>query len=142
MRQAALEEDDTMALPTRHILAGFPPSISPSSHAVECDGWVFLTGQLARDLDEPAAPLLDDIGVQTRRTLDNLRKVLSSLDLGLENVVSVRVFLTRFRDDYAAMNAVYGEIFPLGQRPARTCVGVTDLVPGARVEIDCIARRP
>jgi 2-iminobutanoate/2-iminopropanoate deaminase len=29
-----------------------------------------------------------------------------------------------------------------GERPARTCVGVTDLVPGAHIEIDCIARRP
>jgi enamine deaminase RidA (YjgF/YER057c/UK114 family) len=54
----------------------------------------------------------------------------------------VRVFVTRFRDDYADMNAVYAEFFPVGERPARTCVGVTDLVPGARVEIDYIARRP
>ena len=131
-----------MTLPTRHILAGFPPSVSPSSHAVESDGWVFLTGQFGRDLDAPEATLQDDIATQTRRTLENLRKVLNGLGLALENVVSVRVFLTRFREDYAAMNAIYVEFFPVGERPARTCVGVTDLVPGARIEIDCIARRP
>jgi 2-iminobutanoate/2-iminopropanoate deaminase len=131
-----------MALPTRHILAGFPPSVSPSSHAVESDGWVFLTGPFGRDLDDPGAALPDDIAEQTRRTLGNMRKVLNTLGLDLENVVSVRVFLTRFRKDYAAMNAVYAQVFPVGQRPARTCVGVTDLVPGARIEIDCIARRP
>jgi 2-iminobutanoate/2-iminopropanoate deaminase len=131
-----------MALPTRHILAGFPPSVSPSSHAVESDGWVFLTGQFGRDLDDPGAALPDDIAEQTRRTLGNMRKVLNGLGLDLENVVSLRIFLTRFREDYAAMNAVYAQFFPVGQRPARTCVGVTDLVPGARIEIDCIARRP
>jgi 2-iminobutanoate/2-iminopropanoate deaminase len=131
-----------MTLPTRHILAGFPPSVSPSSHAVESDGWVFLTGQFGRDLDAPDAPLQDDITAQTRRTLENMRKVLNGLGLALENVVSVRVYLTRFREDYAAMNQAYAEFFPVGARPARTCVGVTDLVPGARIEIDCIARRP
>jgi 2-iminobutanoate/2-iminopropanoate deaminase len=131
-----------MTLPTRHVFAGFPPSVSPSSHAVESDGWVFLTGQFGRDLDAPDAALPDDIAEQTRRTLENMRKVLNGIGLALENVVSVRVFLTRFRDDYAAMNAVYAQFFPVGERPARTCVGVTDLVPGARIEIDCIARRP
>ena len=58
-----------MALPTRHILAGFPPTISPASHAVEADGWVHLTGQLGRDLDNPAAPLPADVAAQTRQAV-------------------------------------------------------------------------
>ncbi len=33
-----------------HMLAGFPPSVSPSSHAVEADGFVFLSGQFPRAL--------------------------------------------------------------------------------------------
>ena len=40
------------------------------------------------------------------------------------------------------MNAVYRSCFPAGRLPARTCVGVTALARGSRVEIDCIARRP
>jgi len=36
-----------------HILDGFPRSVSPSSHAAEADGFVFLTGQFGRDLDDP-----------------------------------------------------------------------------------------
>ena len=44
--------------------------------------------------------------------------------------------------DYAAMNAAYAEFFPEGQRPSRTCIGVTDLVRDALIEIDGIARRP
>ena len=46
------------------------------------------------------------------------------------------------KTDYEKMNTVYAGYFPPGKRPARTCVGVTALARGARVEIDFIARRP
>lgn len=124
-----------------HILDGFPHSISPSSHAAEADGFVFLTGQFGRDLDHPDKPLPDGIRAQTGQTMKNLVRVLGGLDLTLANVLSVRVFLTRFKRDYAAMNEVYAGFFPADARPTRTCVGVTDLVRDALIEIDCIARR-
>lgn len=130
-----------MTLPTRHIIPGFPPTVSPASHAVEVDGWIFLTGQLGGDLANPEAPLQDDVAAQTRIAIGNMRATLGALGLGLGHVVSVRVFLTRFERDYAAMNAVYAAEFPEGERPARTCVGVTALARGALVELDCIARR-
>lgn len=131
-----------MTLPTRHILAGFPPPVSPSSHAVEADGWVHLTGQLGRDLDDPAAPLPEGVAAQTDQALANLARTLAALGLGLEHVVSCRVYLTRFESDYAAMNAAYARAFLEGARPARTCVGVTALALGAVVEIEAVARRP
>jgi len=124
-----------------HILDGFPHSVSPSSHAAEADGFVFLTGQFGRDLDDPDKPLPDGIRAQTDRTMKNLVRVLSALDLSLANVLSVRVFLTHFKRDYEALNEVYAGFFPATPRPARTCVGVTDLVRDALIEIDCIAKR-
>jgi len=124
-----------------HTIAGFPASMSPSSHAAEANGFVFLTGQFGRDLDDPEAPLPEGIAAQTDRTLANMRAALAALGLGLGQVVSVRVFLTRFKRDYEAMNAVYARFFTGAARPVRTCVGVTDLVRDALVEIDCIARR-
>lgn len=131
-----------MGLPTRHILADFPPTVSPSSHAVEADGWVYLTGQLGRDLEDPAAALPGGVAAQTDLALRNLVRTLAALDLGLEHVVSVRVYLTRFEADYAAMNAAYAAHFPPGTRPTRACVGVTALALGALVEIEAVARRP
>jgi reactive intermediate/imine deaminase len=124
------------------MITGAPHPVSPYSHAVESDGWVFLTGQIPNDPADDLKPLPDSIEAQTRRVLDNLRLVLAGLGLGWEAVVSVRIFLTHFRQDYAAMNAVYASYFPPNQRPARTCIGVTDLARQARIEIDCIARRP
>jgi enamine deaminase RidA (YjgF/YER057c/UK114 family) len=73
--------------------------------------------------------------------MKNLETVLHGCGLGLANVVSVRIYLTAFDEDYAAMNAVYASYFPPGRRPARTCVGVTALAQGARIEIDMVARR-
>jgi 2-iminobutanoate/2-iminopropanoate deaminase len=124
-----------------HTLHGFPSSVSPSSHATEADGFVFLTGQFGRDLKHPERALPDGITAQTEQTLRNMTQVLAALGLGLENVVSVRVFLTKFKRDYDAMNAAYAGFFKGAARPVRTCVGVTDLVRDALIEIDCIARR-
>jgi len=123
------------------MLAGIAAPISPSSHAVEVDGWVFLTGQLGRDLDNPAAPLPPDIETQTRVCLENMDRVLRQLGLGLGHLVSVRAYLTHFERDYAPMNGVYRAMFTEGKRPTRTCVGVAALTRGALIEIDGIARR-
>ena len=131
-----------MSEPLFHMIAGAPTPVAPFSHAVEADGWVFLTGQMPTSPAEDAAPLPDGINAQTRRVMDNLIIVLRGLGLDLRHVVSARVFLTRFEQDYAPMNAVYRSYFPPDQLPARTCVGVTGLARGALVESDLIARRP
>ena len=131
-----------MSLPQFHMIAAAPTPVAPFSHAVEADGWVFLTGQMPTDPDDDAAALPEGVEAQTRRVMDNLILVLNGLDLGLEHVVAARAFLTRFEEDYAAMNRVYQSYFAPGRLPARTCVGVTGLARGALVEIDLIARRP
>jgi reactive intermediate/imine deaminase len=130
-----------MSEPLFHMVAGAPTPVAPFSHAVEVDGWVFLTGQMPTLPDDDAAPLPEGIEAQTRRVMDNLIIVLRGLGLGLQHAVSVRAYLTRFEQDYAAMNSVYRNYFPSDRLPARTCVGVTALARGALVEIDLIARR-
>jgi reactive intermediate/imine deaminase len=123
------------------MIAGAPTPVAPFSHAVETDGWVFLTGQMPTDPLDDAAPLPDGIEAQTRRVMDNLAIVLHGLDLDLSDVVSARVFLTEFKRDYAAMNEAYRRYFPADRLPARTCIGVTGLACDALVEIDFIAKR-
>lgn len=124
-----------------HMIAGGPRPVAPFSHAVETDGFVFVTGQMP---DTPAAPgvLPDGIVAQTHAVIGNLKTVLAGLGLGLEHVVMARVYLTRFKDDYLAMNDTYQSYWPADRRPARTCVGVTGLAYDALIEIDLVARRP
>ena len=131
-----------MSAPIFHMLADAPAPVAPYSHAVEVDGWVLVTGQLATDPDDDSAPLPEGVEAQTVKTMENLKRVLSGLGLGFEHVVQARVFITEFERDYAAMNTVYARYFAEDRRPARTCIGVTGLARGALVEIDFVVKRP
>jgi 2-iminobutanoate/2-iminopropanoate deaminase len=124
------------------IIPGAPTPVGPFSHAVDVDGWVFLTGQMPTDPRDDSAPLPVGIEAQTRRVMDNLVLVLTGAGLALEHVVATRIYLTHFDRDYNAMNDVYRSYFPAERLPARTCVGVTGLARNALVEIDLVARRP
>jgi reactive intermediate/imine deaminase len=127
--------------PIFHRVGGAPDPVAPFSHAVEADGWVFVTGQMpfpGTSIDEPYP---EGIEAQTHQVMKNLQTVLQGIGLTLANVLQVRVYLTRFDEDYAAMNAAYATWFPAGRRPARTCVGVNGLAKGALIEIDMVARR-
>lgn len=124
-----------------HMISGGPKPVAPFSHAVEADGFVFVTGQMP---DTPQAPgvLPEAIAAQTYAVMENLKVVLAGLDLGLEHVVMTRVYLTRFKEDYAEMNETYRSFFAEGRLPARTCIGVTGLAYDALIEIDLVCRRP
>jgi 2-iminobutanoate/2-iminopropanoate deaminase len=124
-----------------HMISGGPRPVAPFSHAVETDGFVFVTGQMP---DTPATPgvLPEGIVEQTKAVMKNLKVVLNGLNLGFEHVVMARIYLTRFKEDYAAMNETYQQYFPPDRRPARTCVGVTGLAYDALIEIDLVCKRP
>jgi 2-iminobutanoate/2-iminopropanoate deaminase len=122
------------------MIAGGPKPVAPFSHAVETDGFVFVTGQMP---DRPETPgiLPDGIVAQTQAVMENLRIVLRGLDLGFEHIVMTRIHLTRFKEDYAAMNETYRRYFLPDRLPARTCIGVTGLAYDALIEIDLVCRK-
>ncbi|WP_159947662.1 RidA family protein [Rhizobium sp. 18065] len=124
-----------------HMISGGPKPVAPFSHAVETDGFVFVTGQMP-DTPEVPGVLPDGIEAQTHHVMANLKTVLAGLGLGLEHVVMARIYLTRFKEDYEVMNATYRGYFSADRLPARTCVGVTGLAYDALIEIDLVARRP
>ena len=113
------------------------PPVGPFSQAIRVDGFLFLSGQVAQD---PATGKLAPGGVvaETEQVFSNAAAVLRAAALGFDDVISVRVFLTRM-DDYQAVNAIYARHFS-EPFPARTAVCVAALPLGACVEIDMIAR--
>jgi len=123
------------------MIPGAPQPVAPFSHAVEADGWVFITGQMPTWPDDDSRALPEGVEAQTRRVMDNLIIVLAGVGLDMSHVVMARVYLTEFARDYPAMNEAYASYFPADRRPARTCVGVTGLAREALVEIDLVARR-
>jgi 2-iminobutanoate/2-iminopropanoate deaminase len=114
-----------------------PAAIGPYSQAVRAGDFLFCSGQIALD---PATGLLvpGDVAVQTRRVMQNVAAVLAAGGLSFANVVKTTIFLASM-DDFAAVNAVYGEFFP-GDPPARSTVAAAGLPRGAAVEIEVVAR--
>ena len=76
-----------MSAPIFHNFNEAPTQVAPFSHAVECDGWIQLTGQMPTDPNDDDRPLAEGIELQTRRVMDNLVIVLRGLGLGLEHVL-------------------------------------------------------
>lgn len=129
MSRAAAQ--DLQVIHTANELPGLP-----FSSAVRVGNLLFLSGQIG---NVPGTRQLADTGIagQTRQTLENIKQLLAHAGSSLARVVKCTVFLVDIRD-YAAMNAVYASYFPTDP-PARSAVGVAELVFGARVEIECIA---
>ena len=114
-----------------------PAAIGPYSQAVRAGNMLFVSGQIA--LDPAVGKVIDDksVGAQTRRVLQNIQAIVTAAGASLENVVKTTVFL-KDMNDFADMNAAYGEFFRSAP-PARATVEVSRLPRDVAVEIDCIA---
>ena len=113
-----------------------PAAIGPYSQGVKANGFVFVSGQLPLNPATNAFP--EGIAAQTRQSLLNLRAILRAAGTDFDRVVKTTVFL-KDMNDFAAMNAVYAELFGTEQAPARAAVQVARLPKDALVEIESIA---
>ena len=117
-----------------------PPNARPGgvlSTAVKVGDIVFLSGALGT---KPGGGGLADGGIagQTRQALENIKASVTLAGGTMADIAKCSVFLTDVKD-FQAMNGVYREFFPTDP-PARTTVAVAGLVvPGAVIEIECIA---
>jgi 2-iminobutanoate/2-iminopropanoate deaminase len=116
---------------------GVPPAVAPFAHATAAGPTLYVTGQMPTDIT--GAVVGGDVATQTDQVLRNLLRVTELCGGTLADVVSVRAYLIDW-DDYDAFNAAYAAWFP-DRLPSRTCVGVTGLAVGARVEIDWVCWR-
>lgn len=116
-----------------------PAAIGPYAQAVAAGPYLFASGQIPID---PATGQLVDGGIeaQTRQVMANVAAVLAAAGLAFGDVVKTTIFLTDM-NDFAALNAVYGESFEGGPVPARSTVAVAALPRGAAVEIEVVALR-
>jgi 2-iminobutanoate/2-iminopropanoate deaminase len=118
---------------SRHSNAG-----GPYSHASIVDGLAFIAGQVAGDATEGRVEP-GDIEIETEKVMQILKGILEELGLGFEDVLRTNVYMLDLAE-FDRMNKIYGRYFRTDQLPARTTVGVAQIVEGCRVEIDCIAR--
>lgn len=113
-----------------------PAAVGPYSQAIIANGFVFTAGQIA--IDPSIGKVIEgDISAQTRQVLMNIQALLEASGTNLDRVIKTTVFLKNM-DDFAAMNAVYGEFFP-NNPPARSTVQVAKLPLDVLIEIEAIA---
>jgi 2-iminobutanoate/2-iminopropanoate deaminase len=118
--------------PSEHLAA--PGLLGPYSSGVVSGEQVWLSGKIgaAETRSGPFAAEVDS-------ALDAVQADLSRLGLGWPDVAAVTIHLTDL-NLYGTLNDVYARRLA-APYPARTCVGVTALPGGARVEITVVARR-
>jgi 2-iminobutanoate/2-iminopropanoate deaminase len=113
-----------------------PAPVGPYNQAIISGNFVFTAGQIAIDPEtgnlEP-----NDIKIQTKRVIENLRAVLQASGSDLSEVVKTTVFL-KDMNDFALMNEVYAQYFS-DNSPARSAVEVARLPKDVLVEMECIA---
>ncbi|MQR01979.1 RidA family protein [Glaciimonas soli] len=105
----------------------------PFARAVEADGWLYVSGQVAMVDGE----VIDGgIVAQSHQTIKNVLKILAEAGYGPEHVVRCGVWLDDTRD-FQSFNKVFKEYFGANP-PARACVQ-SAMVVDCKVEVDCIA---
>jgi 2-iminobutanoate/2-iminopropanoate deaminase len=117
---------------------GAPAAIGPYSQAILAGSTLYLAGQIGLDPDT-GEMVEGGIEAETRRVMENLGAVLAAAGFGFEDVVQSQVFLADL-EEFAAMNAIYGEYFRESP-PARATVQAARIPRDARVEIMMTAVR-
>lgn len=105
----------------------------PFARAVEADGWLFVSGQVAIENGEIVP---GGLTAEVHQTMKNLTTILKEAGYGLEDVVRVGVWLDDPRD-FSTFNKIYAGYFG-DHPPARACVQARMMVD-CKVEIDCVA---
>jgi len=117
-----------------------PHTMQDHAHAFaqgwKVGGFVFTGGIAAQD-PETGKLVPGDIRDQARRCFKTMNAILEAAGSSMDKVVKVTVLFAKF-EDKAAFEELYSEYFPV-DRPARTSAAVSNIGPGALVEIDAIA---
>ena len=112
-----------------------PSAIGPYSQAVIANGVVYTSGQIA--LTPEGIMLENDVIIQTKQVLQNLKAVLEEAGSSMNQVIKTTIFIDSM-DDFAIINEIYEEAFG-SHKPARATVAVKTLPKNALVEIDAVA---
>lgn len=110
--------------------------VGPYSHCVKAGNTYYICGQV------PFHPITGNvvgtnIKEQAFQTLYNLKMVLDAADLDISNIAKTTVFLTDM-DDFEGFNEVYAD-FMGDHRPARVCLGASEIAHDCLLEMDAIA---
>ncbi len=112
-----------------------PDSTSPVSQGVKGGGFVFVGGQMPRDMEN--GRIVEGAAAQARLSLKHCASILKTAGSGPDRIMLATVYVTDLSAK-DAVNEAFAEMF--GQNPpARNLVEVSEIGEGAIVEISVIA---
>ena len=103
------------------------------------DELAHVAGKVAADRGDSIKPA--GIEEETRICMDLIGQTLAIAGMGFSDILKVTIFMKNL-GEFDRMNAVYRGYFAPHRLPARTTVGVADIVLGCNIEIECVARMP
>ena len=117
-----------------------PAAIGPYVQGVNLGSMVITSGQLP--VNPQDGSMSDDIAVQARQSLENVKAIVEAAGLSVGNIVKTTVFVKDL-NDFATVNATYEAFFTEHNAtfPARSCVEVARLPKDVKIEIEAIAVR-
>ena len=117
--------------------ANAPAPIGPYNQAVLSGNTLYISGQIP--MDAATGNLIEgDIKAETKKSMENLKAILTAAGMTFENVVKSSIFLADM-NQFSEVNEVYGAYFNQETAPARETVEVANLPKFVNVEISMIA---
>jgi 2-iminobutanoate/2-iminopropanoate deaminase len=114
-----------------------PAPIGPYNQAILVGNILYTSGQIA--LNPLTMELvLDDIEIETKQVMENMKAVLAAADMTFENVIKASIFIMNM-NDFTRINSIYGSYFNEATAPARETVQVACLPKNVNIEISMIA---
>jgi len=115
-----------------------PAAIGPYSQAVEANGILFISGQVAIN---PQTGKVTEGGIteQTEQVMKNIGAILKEAGYDFMDVIKSTCLLSDMAN-FADMNAVYGKYYPENP-PARAAFAVKELPLNVMIEIETIAAK-
>lgn len=114
-----------------------PAPIGPYNQAILVGNTLYTSGQIA--LNPLTMELvLDDIEIETKQVMENMKAVLAAADMTFENVIKASIFIMNM-NDFTRINSIYGSYFNEATAPARETVQVACLPKNVNIEISMIA---
>lgn len=112
-----------------------PAAIGPYSQAQIVGSLVYTSGQIP--IDPATGIIAEGLEAQAHQVFKNIAALLEAAGSHISKVVKTTVFIKNM-DDFAAINAVYGQYFTQPY-PARSCVEVARLPKDVLLECEVIA---
>jgi 2-iminobutanoate/2-iminopropanoate deaminase len=114
-----------------------PAPIGPYNQAIFAGNVLYTSGQIAINPSNGELNI-SSIKEETKQVMENLKAVLTEVNLTFENVVKTSIFISDM-NNFSEINTVYGSYFNSETAPARETVEVANLPKFVNVEISMIA---